>query len=156
MTSPYQAPKASVADVEAAPGSPVKAVIFGVLIDVGGSLVVGILLTVGYGIVLAASGVPPEDLERVMSNPEPLSAVSLIGNLLGCVASFLGGYVCARVAGREEYKWAGMVAGISAIAGFGFGLAAYSIEWNLLFVLVTAAVVMAGARTAVRRKERRA
>lgn len=156
MTSPYQPPRASVADVEPAPGSAVKAVVYGVLIDVGGSLVMGIVLTVVYGVVLAASGVAPEELEQAMASPEPLSWISMIGNALGLLASFIGGYVCARIAGRDEYKWAGVVAVISGVAGFLFGMASYPIEWNLLLVLLTASAVLAGARTAVRRKERKA
>lgn len=156
MTSPYQPPKASVADVEPAPGSPVKAVVYGVLVDVGGSVVMGIVLTVVYGVVLAASGLSPEEMERAMASPEPLSWISIIGNALGFLASFIGGYVCARVAGRDEYKWAGVVAVISGIAGFLFGMSSYPIEWNLLLVLLTASAVLAGARTAVRRKERKA
>jgi len=154
MTSPYEPPKAAVSDVERLPGSPVKGIVYGVLIDVGGSLVLGLAVMLLYGIVLAASGVPPEEMEKALTNVDPLSWVSLVGNVMGMGVSFLGGYVCARVAFKDEYKWAGVVAVISFISGFLFGMSAYSIEWNLLLALVSAGAVMAGARSGARRNAR--
>ena len=154
MTSPYQPPKAIVADADRAPGSPIKGVIYGVLVDVGGSVLMGIVLTVVYRVMLAASGASPEDMERALASPDPLSWVSLVGNIVGFGMSFLGGYVCARVAGKDEYRWAGIVAAIAFIAGFLFGMGAYPVEWNLLLALVSASAVMGGAWTAVRKARR--
>ena len=155
MTSPYQPPRASVADIERAPGSPIKGVIYGVLVDVGGSVLMGILLTVLYGVMLATSGASTEEIERTLATPEPLSWVSLVGNIVGFGMSFLGGYVCARVAGKDEYRSAGIVAAIALIAGFLFGMGTYPVEWNLLLALLSASAVMGGAGTAVQRKERK-
>ena len=154
MTSPYQPPKASVADVERAPGSPIKGVIYGVLVDLGGSVLVGTALMVIYGVMLASSGASADEMERALASPEPLSWVSLGGNIVGFGMSFLGGYVCARVAGRDEYRSAGIVAAIALIASFLFGMSVYPVEWNVLLAALSAAAVMGGARTAVRRKER--
>jgi hypothetical protein len=155
MTSPYQPPKASVADMERVPGSPIKGVVFGVLVDIGGSLALGVVISILYGIVLVASGASQEEMERILASPDPLSWASIVGNMAGFGMSFLGGYVCARVAGKYEYRWAGIVAAVAGVVGLLFGMATYPVEWNLLLALLSVGAVMGGAWTVVRAKERK-
>ena len=56
MTNPYRAPGAVVADQDRPVGSPVKAVIFGVLVDILGTTAASFIVMVVYGIFLASRG----------------------------------------------------------------------------------------------------
>ena len=104
MTNPYRAPTAPVADPHRAAGSPVKAVTYGVLVDILGTLAGQTLLVFIYGIVLAAGGASAEDIESAARTVDPTSLVGLMGLAVGFAFSFLGGYVCARVVRRAELK----------------------------------------------------
>jgi hypothetical protein len=134
-----------------APGSPLKAVVFGVLVDVGGSIVVGVFLVIGYSITLASSGASAEEIERLLAEASPTSWFSILGFLLGCATSFLGGYVCARIAGAAETKWVGIVAAVSALSSLLMGSSAYAFEWNAVLALVGMAAVFAGGWAGARR-----
>lgn len=154
MTNPYRAPAAVVADQDRPVGSPVKAVIFGVLVDLLGSTVATLALMLVYGVFLASSGADPQEIERTATQLDPLSGIGLVAGALGCVFSFLGGYVCARVAGRAELKWAGVVAAISLAFGMVIGLQAYSLLMNLLLAAPATAFVLIGGYAGARRNAR--
>ena len=134
-----------------APGSPLKAVVYGVLVDVGGSIVLGVALVIAYSITLASSGVPSEEIERILAEGSPASWVAILGFLLGCATSFLGGYVCARTAGEAEMKWVGIVAAVSALASLLMGSGAYAFEWNAVLALLGMGAVFAGGWAGARR-----
>ncbi len=152
--NPYEPPGAAVQDVEPPRPAPVKAVVYGVLIDVGGSIAAGILLVLVYSMVLSASGASLEEIQRAMSNADPTSAFSLLGLLVGCTASFLGGYVCARVARSAEMKWVGVVAAVSGVVSLLTGMGSLSMEWNAVLALVGMGAVFAGGWTAAQRNRR--
>jgi hypothetical protein len=151
MTNPYQPPRAAVADVVAAQGSPFKGVVFGLLVDIGGSIVGGLAMVFVYGIVLATSGASQAEIEQALTKVDPLSWFSIIGFTIGTTASFLGGYVCARVARAAELKWAGVVAAVSGIVSLLMGTGAYSFEWNALLALVGMGAVIWGGWVGARR-----
>ena len=152
--NPYRPPEAAVNDVERAPGAPVKAVIYGILVDVGGSIVAGLVLVFAYSMVLAGSGASLAEIERAVSNADPTAWFSIVGLLAGCAASFLGGYVCARVAATAEMKWVGIVAAASGVVSLLMAMDAYSLEWNALLALVGMAAVFAGGWAGARRNRR--
>jgi uncharacterized membrane protein YfcA len=155
--NPYEPPGAAVNDVApSSPGSPLKAVIYGILVDIGGSIGAGLVLVLVYSIVLASSGASVEDIQRAVSEPQPLSWFSIVGFLVGCAASFLGGYVCARVSAANEMKWVGIVAAVSGVVSLLMGMDAYAFEWNAVLALVGMAAVFAGGWTGARRNRRSA
>lgn len=154
MTNPYRAPGAVVADQDRPLGSPVKAVIFGVLVDILGTTAMSFLVMVVYGVFLASRGADPQEIERAATLLDPLAGVGLFISALGCVFSFLGGYVCARVAGHAEMKWAGVVAAISLAFGVIIGLQAYSLAMNLLLAAPATAFVLIGGYAGARRNKR--
>ena len=114
--SPFSAPKSDVEMGDIAKGSPVKAVLFGVLADIGSTLVAGLMIGVVYGIILASAGVPMEQLEQAMQ----YSPIGLISLLVGLLCSVLGGYVCARIANHNEYRLAAITGFISMMIGLLF------------------------------------
>jgi hypothetical protein len=150
MNNPYQPPRADVAQqVDAKPGSPVKAVLIGALVDTGGTIIAVALVSIAYGIQLGLSGMPPADMAQAFENLPWNSWPSLAGVVMGSLSSVLGGYVCARIVRRQEYRWAGVLSLISVALGFLLG--GESGVWQgLLHVAITVACVMAGAWLRVR------
>jgi hypothetical protein len=128
---------------DAARGSPVKGMIYGVLVDIGGSLLASFALFFVWAVWLGSSGMDAEAIARAMSEPDPLSAVSLVGYTVGTTLSWLGGFVCARVARETELQCAAVVATISALVTLATG-SGTSFELYLFLVASTVAAVMLG------------
>src|SRR2546423_12913771 len=154
MRSPYEPPRAVLADVEPARGSALKAVLYGVLVDIGGTIVAGAALVFVYGVMLAASGASAEEIDQALTKAEPLSWFSIVGLAIGTATSFLGGYVCARVARAAEMQWAGVVAAVSGIVSLLMGSGAYSFDWNALLALLAMGAVVWGGFVGARRNAR--
>ena len=149
--NPYRAPGAAVADLDRPPGSPVKGVIYGVLVDLVGTMVATFALMLVYGVYLASTGAAPEDIATAAGEFDYTSPIGIAATAVGCGFSFLGGYVCARVARRSELNWAAVVAAISAAFGFSMGMGSVSAELNVLFTSVAIGCVMAGGYVGARR-----
>jgi len=142
--NPYSPPKADLADRPRPPGSPVKAVLLGLLVDLGGSLLVGALLGVALAISVAQPGMTPEELERALTDISPGSWVSIVGTLAGAACSVLGGLVCARVARRPDYRL-GFVLGVLATgSGLLLSFTQYSLAMNALLATLTFSCVLLG------------
>ena len=143
--NPYNPPGATVSDPEARPGSPVKAVLLGALVDIVGTLVVGTLVAVTYGASLAASGASVEEIAAMSSDVPVDSWLFIVGLLVGCGFSLLGGYVCARIAKRSEYKLGCILGGISVVAGLLMAMGEVSLAIDLGLILATFAAVLLGS-----------
>jgi hypothetical protein len=150
VTNPYRPPEAVVRDQDRPRGSPLKAVTLGVLADIVGTAAASVLLSFIYGIVLAAGGASAEEITEAAAHVDPGSALSIFGFVIGAGFSFLGGYVCARVAGRDELKWASVVAVISIGIGFLVGAQVYTAELNVLLAILGIGAVMAGGYAGAR------
>jgi hypothetical protein len=144
-TDPYATPKAASTD-ERLPGGPVKAVLVGLAIDVGGSIVLSTVLAITYGVMLARSGMTAEQIAQAIATPEPTSFLSILGYVLGCALSILGGFVCARIARRRDYKLGAILGAISAVLGLAMAYGQYSLIENLGLTALTFASVMLGTR----------
>ncbi len=131
-----------------------KAILYGVLVDIGGSILAGLVLATVYAFVLAGSGMPQEEMLQAISEPEPASWYSIAGFVIGCGASFLGGYVCARVAGTHEMRAVSVVSAISGVASLVMGSGAYAFEWTALLALVGMGAVFAGGWAGTQRNRR--
>ncbi len=155
--NPYAPPEARVADMPGAIayGSPAKAILFGLTIDIGGTLAAEFFIGVLYAIAMSAQGVPPEDLQAGMTNPAPFSALGMTTLLAGLGFSILGGYACSRVAKRREYRLGLMLAAIDTLTGLLF-LAAGSGMTALAVVSLplTFACVMGGAHLGAAKNRR--
>ncbi|HET7197465.1 MAG TPA: hypothetical protein VFI86_02275 [Burkholderiales bacterium] len=131
-----------------------KAIVYGVLVDVGGSVAAALVIAITYAVALAGSGMPAGEIERTMADGEAPAWLSAIELLTGGTASFLGGFVCARVAREREMQAVGVVAAVSGIVSLLMGRGAYAFEWSALLALASMAAVFAGGWTGTR-KERR-
>jgi hypothetical protein len=115
------------------PGSLIKAVLLGIATDVGGTLVLGIVLGIAYGVVLASQGQSAEQIQQTMEHIDPWSPMGLLSSLSGLSMSMLGGYVCARTANVNSYTAIGILSAISVAVGSIMGVGAY--EWEALLML---------------------
>ena len=120
-------------------GSPLKAVLAGLAVDIGGTAVLGVVISVLWAIQLAAQGLSDSDLKEAMAHLPRDSALNVAGTLLGALLSVLGGYVCARIARRDEFRVGLVMAAISA--GLGLVMMGAENEDGELLLLLTAATV---------------
>jgi len=110
--NPYQPPEAPVADRDERFGSSVKAILVGLAVDIGGTIVAGTVLAIAWGIMLGSSGASGEEINRFFRESSTFMWVNL---LVGLGFTGLGAYVAARIANRAEYRFALML-GLCSLA----------------------------------------
>jgi hypothetical protein len=144
--NPYAPPEAALKDLPAKAGSAFKAVALGFAADIGGTFLAGMVLALVYGAVLGASGA---SMEEILASSKDIGTDSWLfyaGTLVGLAFSVLGGYVCARIARRNEMKLGAILAGLSALVGVLFSGEAYQLGTLLSLTLAGIGAVMIGAR----------
>lgn len=156
--NPYQPPEAPVAgaDRDERFGSPVKAILFGLAVDIGGSIVGGTILAIVWGIVLGAGGASSEEIDRFFRESQTFLWASLC---TGLAFTGVGAYVTARIANRAEYRFALML-GLCSLAFSELMLRMLSSdaypEWaRLVGTLLVLPVAFLGGHLRVLEKERR-
>jgi hypothetical protein len=143
---PYTPPKAPIGEPARAPGSPWKAVLAGLAIDIGGTLVAGIVLAALYGFSLAGDGASDSQIADALGKLAPGSWVYMAATVAGAGCSLLGGYACARIARRSEYRLGFILAGLSCLFGLVAGSEDPSTLQGILPYLTTIACVLLGAK----------
>ena len=136
-------------------GSPVLAIILGVFVDLGGTLVFGFVIAIGYGILLAVQGLSPDQISIGISQMDENPVLMIVLYASGCSLSALGGYVCARIVNFLEYKYAMVAAFISSVYGCAIGWRSHAVGTNIGLFLLTIGCVMLGAHIYVRMKHKR-
>jgi hypothetical protein len=149
--NPYSPPEARVADPPPKPASAVKAVLLGFFVDVGGSIVSSLVLTIGYAFVLASQGRSQAEIQDTLQTGSDSGAGFALAAVVGCACSVLGGYVCARVSRRADYRLGAVLAALSVTAGLLLGGGGYSAAGNVLMGAVTFACVLLGTHYGARR-----
>jgi len=97
--------------------------------------------------VAAKGGTSPEQLKAAMDHIPPNSWAAVLGLLLGACLDVFSGFVCARVAQRDEWRVGGTLATISALCTLMLsdgGDAADDL--TLLLTLCTAACTLLGVK----------
>jgi hypothetical protein len=130
----------------ATPGSPLKAVLLGLATDFGGSTVCGLVITVIYAIQLHGQGVADSDMREAMANMPHDSALYIGGILLGALMSVSGGYVCARVARRDEFRPGLVMASAAAVISLTTGSPAVLDSMSLLLTVTSVACNLLGVK----------
>jgi len=151
VENPFAPPKAHVedSDVSRKPGSILKGVLFGGLLDIVLTTVLITIVSVVYVVLNITPDITPEQLEGLNEQlQQELANIGSIwgfsGIVVGSGSSFLGGYVCAIFA-RERWKTAAIILGI-AISVFGliFGSETYTLGVNLSLSLLTIVLIYLG------------
>jgi hypothetical protein len=126
-------------------GSAVKAVITGLIVDIGGSLVSAFVLVIAYSALLTSRGWSPQEIEHHVTNLEPFSTFSVITMIVGGCMTVVGGYVCARIAIYSEYKITFVFGFISAAFGHIASESYYSTMDSIALGIVTMGCALLGA-----------
>jgi MFS family permease len=150
MTNPYEPPQTPVSDPQPQAGSPVKAVLLGLAVDIGGSLVASVLLGIVYAVMLASSGVSGDELRTELEGVMQTGWGFTIASAVGCAFSVLGGWVCARVSRRRDYRLGWVLAACSVGIGTLISADGYSVLQQVLLGGVTVACVLIGVRSGMR------
>lgn len=140
---PFTPPTANVDVPDTRRGSPLRAIVFGIVVDFGGTMVASVIFFVIFGAYLAASGTPAEQAADYGLGLD--SPMGLALNMVGCLFSVLGGYVCARTAKHAEYRLGAILAAISVVLGLLLGGDASANAYGLISSLLTVAAAMVGA-----------
>jgi hypothetical protein len=146
QNNPYTPPKTPLKDQPRVAGSPVKAILVGLAIDLGGSLLVGAIVGFLYAASLVSQGMSEADIAVALTNIPADSWMFIGGMLAGALLSFVGGFACARIAGRDEYRLGSILAFLTAGFGLAMGWESYEPMQNVLLTLSTAACVLLGTK----------
>lgn len=151
--APYAVPKAGLTEPGSQKiGSPVKAVLVGVGVDVIGTIVSSLVISALYGVLWVIRGLPPEQIEQAINNSSQFSPFKLVLIAAGTAISILSGYLCARIAKRREYLWALITSVISVSAPLAMSGLPNGLDLKMsLMILLTLCASLTGAYIAVRR-----
>ena len=142
----YSPPQSEVRDLEAPPGSAVKAVLVAAALYLGSAMVVGIVISIVYGTMLASSGMNAEQIAEALKNIDPHSTVSMVGIGIGGFITLLCGYVCARISRRRDYSLAYILMGLDIVATLYFSWGDYSAVEHVLLAALSVVTIMAGTK----------
>lgn len=123
-----------------------KAVVFGVLTDVGGTVVVGGLIGLAVGIVLATSGVSIDDVQGLQFSLWALAPAFVIG----ITFTILGGFVAGRVAKTRQVFHGGVTGVVSTLIGLPFSFS-WPVAYAVLSFVCTPPAAMLGGHLSRRR-----
>jgi hypothetical protein len=146
MENRYQPPTAEVHDQPAAQGSAVKAVSLGLLVDIGGTLLLSVVVFSAYAVVQTRNGMSVEQIETELGDIPPTSLFFIVMTLLGCGLSVLGGYVCARIARRRDYRLGVVLGALSTTLGLLLSWSDDSAGMLAATALLSFAAIMLGTR----------
>ena len=144
-SNPYTPPRAALDDPARLPGSIPKAVLFGVLVDVGGTTAISMLFGIVYAGIHAANGSTPEEITAALEGISLTSGMGLVLALAGFSFSVLGGFVCARTHRRADYRPALIVAALNSVIGVAMSFNHYSLHEHAGMALLSTLCVLLGA-----------
>jgi hypothetical protein len=142
---PNSPPKSNAEKKRLKKGSPIKAITIGVVVDIGGTIVLGIILVMIYSVLLASEGLSPEEIEYQLVNLDPHSTFSIISMILGGLMTVFAGYLCASIVNFSEYKFTFIFGSISAAFGLMAGESHYSTLDNIFLTILTVMCALLGA-----------
>jgi hypothetical protein len=147
-TNPFQPPETDPArkPPPVPPGSPLKAVLAGLAVYIGGTTLLSMVVAVLYALQLHAQGLSEGEMREAMAHMPRDSALYIGGTLLGALLSVAGGYVCARIARRDEYRIGLVMAAVSGLAGLLLGGVDEAADMALLLTFTGIACNLLGVK----------
>ena len=133
---PYAPPSANVEVADSRRGSAVKAVLVGLAVDIGSTIVFSLAASIAYGVYLGATGSAPGEMAKAMAAITYDSPLGMALAIVGCLFSMLGGYVCARIARHAEYRLGFIMCALSLL------LVAFTRSDDGMHAAVAAALVL--------------
>jgi MFS family permease len=146
QNNPYVPPVADLKDAPQPPGSPIKAVVLGFLVDMGTTAVGGMILGGAYAFILKRRGLSDRQIFSALEDQSLTSTINLAGLLVGTMGSLLGGWLCARIVRRNELLFGAVLAALLTLVGLGIGASGrMSLPHLLVTSILTVVAVMGGA-----------
>ncbi|WP_437870557.1 hypothetical protein [Sorangium sp. So ce363] len=152
--NPFQPPQANLSlEPARAHGSAGKALLFGVLADLGLTMVLGIAFLIAYAVFLASMGATDDGLAKAITSPSAgfTSALTAIGTF----GSAIGGYTCARTARHMEYRLAWVLIALSLVLGWVLVGDGTSVTQALVTTVLTIGGTLFGAWAGAQQNRRR-
>jgi len=144
-SDPYKTPLSDVTLTEYFPQRPVRGIITGLLVDIGGTIITSLIIVFTYGIILGITGRSVEEIERLTTNYDPLSPIGIVASVFGLIMSYIAGYVCAKVSRARNLRYPTILATIIFILGTLVSWGGIDIFLLLVMGLVGFAVTLLGA-----------
>lgn len=85
-------------------GSSAKGIIYGSIVELVGTLIVGVLFVAAYYAFLLNEGLVKSEIILKMENIAPFSLPGIISTLDGLLISFYAGYLCAKKSIVNVYR----------------------------------------------------
>ncbi len=120
-----------------------KAVLAGIVTDLGATFVVMMVLASLLGAEAGVQDLPEEEARQLVESALQQPAYLLIGGVLGLLATVLGGYVAARVADVAPLLNAACVGVFGVVLGILF-IGNSPIWFSLIGILLTLPAAIAG------------
>jgi hypothetical protein len=147
---PFEPPPSDVDDRpprRAPSGSPLRAIVVGLVVDLGGSVVLSLLLMIVYAASLQHAGLSPEQLKAAIEHIPSNSWPAVLELVLGSLLDVFSGFVCARIAQRDEWRVGATLAAISTLCAALLGDGGDSTdELTLLRAACTLACTLLGVK----------
>ncbi|MEC8811978.1 MAG: hypothetical protein VXY23_11750 [Pseudomonadota bacterium] len=141
-TNNYRTPESLV--VQEVKGSSIKAILSGLAVDVGGSILAGIIYAALYGYYLASTGIPLSEIGQILENSDFTSPFGIGGAVLGFVFTFLGGYVCAKKSVTNVYRDVSILCLLTVSFGWVVGQYVDVVQHLILSVFTAASAFFGG------------
>jgi hypothetical protein len=135
------------------PGSPLRAVLTGLAIDVCGSRLLEFVVVACYAYAVVPSGMPQEQATEFLRAQPPSFNLLLVATALGMLMSVAGGFACARVALRDEWRSGAILALGSVLTSLLIDDVGVS-DVALLFLLCDVSGLLLGVKYGIERNRR--
>lgn len=141
----YEPPRAPLNPRAREPGSIAKAVVVGAVVDIGGTMLGGLVIGLCYSILMGLQGRSSEDIQRALTNFDLWSGLGILLTVMGTFMSGLGGYQCAVIAHRPGYLAPGILSIVSTSMGALMNDGQLKLPHLLLMSGITVAAILIGA-----------
>ncbi|MEO5690187.1 MAG: hypothetical protein ABIR54_22740 [Burkholderiaceae bacterium] len=132
-----------------------RAILTGVSVDFCGTALLALIIRAIYGVVVSTPDMTPAQIEDAVRNIPNQSPLMVLANLLGLLISVAAGYVCARIARRDEFRTGALMAGFTTLITLVLGDTSQEpIDLTLLFMLTDIACAMLGVMYGARQNRR--
>ncbi len=133
-------------DPNTAPGSPLKAVLTGLAIDIAGTAILGLVLQSIYAMQIGGPDMTEAQSHDALAIIPPQSGVMIAFHLLGSLLSVAAGYVCARIVRRDEYRVGGIMAAAGVMLSLMLSPGDDAVDMTLLLIASDIACNMLGVK----------
>ena len=140
----YAPPQAEVGVPSRGKPAPVRGIILGLLVDIGGSILSSTLISVVIAVVLTRAHKTPQEIQQLLTHIEPFTSYWLIMMTGGMLCSFLGGYVCALNAKVNVMRTTAIFAAITTTLGIVLSSGRATLLEHLVLGILSVVVVMSG------------